>query len=140
MDQIKVFTDGGSRGNPGPSAYGFVVLDEKDDVIKEGYEYLGVNTNNFAEYTAVLEAFKFLSNHFEPKQLNITLSMDSELVKRQLTGEYRVKSPTLSQLFEKIKDFEEKFNIVNYNHVRREYNHHADKLVNEALDRALRKS
>lgn len=128
---VEVFCDGGSRGNPGPSAYGFVVLKEKN-VIKEGSGYLGIETNNFAEYTALIKALEWLSENC-PQQV-IAAMMDSQLVVSQLSGTYKIKSPKIRALVFKVRQLEPNFIKVSYLHIPREKNQHADSLVNRALD------
>lgn len=128
---LNTYTDGGSRGNPGPMAIGGVVMDDNGKVLKEVSEYLGVGTNNQAEYTALYrtieEALKF-------KPTEIDCYMDSELAMKQMNGIYRIKDTYLQQMAAKIRELT-KGTPVRYHHVRREKNKHADCLVNLALDR-----
>jgi ribonuclease HI len=129
---LKIYTDGASRGNPGHAAIGVVIQDESSRLLKEISEYIGINTNNYAEYQAVLRALK------EAKNLNadaISLFSDSELVCRQLTGKYKVKSANIRPLFSEVISLASKFKSFSVTHVRREFNTHADKLANMALDR-----
>ena len=128
---IEIFCDGGSRGNPGPAAFGFVVKDSKK-LIKEGRGYIGVATNNFAEYTAVIEALKWLKENYPGKDLRFYL--DSELVASQLSGLYKVKNAKIrDQIFE-IRSLETSFGQISYQYTSRELNREADKLVNQVLD------
>lgn len=136
MDKIYIIhTDGGSRGNPGPAAIG-VVIDEKksngDCVnIKKYKEYIGENTNNQAEYMAILWALNFCkNNNFK----EIECYLDSELVVKQLNKEYKIKDLGLSKIAAKIFLMLDNFTSFKFIHVRREFNKEADKLVNEALD------
>jgi len=128
---IKIFCDGGSRGNPGPSAAGVVFLSTKDEVLGEFNEYFGHQTNNYAEYSAVLLALRNLGEY---KEENIEFYLDSQLVVRQLNGEYKVKNANIKPLFLEIKE-----NIIGLNvtftHVYREDNKLADEQVNICLDK-----
>lgn len=126
-------TDGGSRGNPGPAAYGFVISEGEAVLAAEGKK-IGIKTNNFAEYTAVLEGIRKLLDLKDPAQVDLEVIMDSEVVKRQLAGEYKIKSDNLVALYTQVKNLEVRFAKVTYSHVRREYNQHADSLVNKALN------
>jgi ribonuclease HI len=127
------FTDGGARGNPGPAAIGVAIYDDEGNTVHEVSEYLGHQTNNYAEYTALVRALK------EAKKLGaekLSCFLDSELVVKQLAGEYRVKNEDLRVLFEEAKKLACDFTRVTFEHVRREKNKAADRLVNEALDSA----
>jgi ribonuclease HI len=131
--RLTVFTDGASRGNPGHASYGFVVLDEDKKIIFEEGKYLGIQTNNFAEYSAVLSALEYLKNNYS-SNYELIFFMDSLLVASQLSGRYKIKSPNLKLLTMEIKKLEIYFSKVNYNHIPREKNKLADKLANLALD------
>ena len=128
---VEIFCDGGARGNPGPAAYGFVVRDESG-VIKEANGYIGVATNNVAEYTAIVEALKWLSNHKKGEDLQFFL--DSLLAASQLNGIYKVKNAKIRELLVKIRELENQFSKITYQHVPRDQNKEADKQVNIALD------
>jgi ribonuclease HI len=137
---VTVFADGAARGNPGPASCG-VVLRFSHQTYHLGF-YLGETTNNVAEYQAVIAAltwlhqFKF-SEQIEIRPVRIDLHLDSELVIRQLSGEYRVKANNLKQLHLKIKTLEMELEVpVVYIFVRREKNQLADRLANEVLDLA----
>lgn len=130
---IKVYTDGASRGNPGPSSYGYLIKDKDDKVIKEGFGYIGITTNNVAEYTAVLEAFKFIKSDLKVREVN--LFADSKLIIEQLSGRFKIKSSHLKLIYKEIKDLEENFPKVNFKHIPRTLNFLADKLANIALDK-----
>ena len=135
METIEVFTDGGSRGNPGPSASSYLV--KKDGrIITSGSKYLGESTNNRAEYTAVGLALRALINDVEDVEKNkIIFYIDSQLVVRQLNGVYKIKDPVLKKLAMKIKLIEKKIPAeIKYLFVNREKNKEADFLVNETLD------
>lgn len=136
--QYTVNTDGGSRGNPGPAAVG-IVIQKEDTTDKEIARYIGVATNNVAEYTALLIAIEELQNEQQDnsQNTNIHFILDSELVVKQLQGKYKINDPTLKNLAEQIKKIQKNFNQVVYKHVKREFNKKADKLVNIALDEQL---
>lgn len=128
---LKIYCDGGARGNPGPSAFGFVVKkDEKN--IKSNGGYIGIATNNVAEYTAVIEALKWLKGNYFGSRLHFFI--DSQLVASQLNGLYKIKNANLSNLIFKIRELENSFATVVYEHIPREQNKEADKLVNIELD------
>ncbi len=130
--EYKVFTDGGSRGNPGLAASAFIVY-QGDDVVHHEAKVLGVATNNAAEYKGVIMALTWLVNQPAPK--SITFVGDSELVVKQLNGIYAVKSPDIIPLVAKVRELVRSIHApVSFTHVRREYNSQADRLVNEALD------
>ena len=124
-------TDGGARGNPGPSAIGVVIRDSKGKVVFQIGKYIGKTTNNQAEYQAVVFA---LEKAFELGATELEFNLDSELVVKQLSGEYKVKNHDLAQQFLKIWNLKNKFIKVSYKHVYREANKDADELVNKALD------
>lgn len=135
MDNLVVYCDGGSRGNPGKSASAFVVT-IGGKVIHKGSVFLGVCTNNVAEYSAVILALKWLANNLSAISKEVAFILDSELVVRQLNGFYKVKNDKLKILFATIKDIENKINAhINYTSVRREENHLADSLVNQVLEK-----
>lgn len=129
---IRIRTDGGSRGNPGPSGIGVVVEDrDSGEVLEERYAYLGTTTNNQAEYRAVLLGLE------RARALNaktVEVVADSELLIKQATGVYRVKNPDIRLRFEEMKGLERSFERVTYRHVRREENTKADALANRAMD------
>lgn len=128
---IEIYCDGGARGNPGPAAYGFVVkVDGK--TIKQQGKTLGIATNNFAEYTAVIAALKWLAQDY-PEQ-NLTFFLDSKLVVSQLSGLYKVKSASIRESVFEVKTLENLFGQVKYNYIPREKNKEADRMVNLALD------
>jgi len=131
--KLTINTDGGSRGNPGPSGIGFVIKDETSKILVEESAYIGETTNNVAEYTALikgLEEVTKLSNIEEVKVIS-----DSELMVKQLRGEYKIKQEHLQKLANDVKRLENSINKVIYTHVRREFNKEADKLVNIAIDK-----
>lgn len=129
--EVTVFADGGSRGNPGPSAAGFVIYGYNDEVLFEGGAYLGVTTNNQAEYQAVKLALQ------EAKRINariVRFKLDSQLVVNQLTGIYQIKNRDLWPIHSNIKELISFFDRVTFVHVRREFNQAADAMVNRILD------
>lgn len=131
--KMKLHTDGGARGNPGPGAGGVVLIDEKNKVMRELGTFFGVCTNNEAEYRALilgLETAKSLG------ATELKGYMDSELVVEQMNGNYKVKNQNLRKFWEEAQILAKTFNAIEFIHVRRENNAHADKLVNEVLDAA----
>lgn len=129
---LTIQTDGGARGNPGPAGIGVVILDETDKVLEEHAKYLGVTTNNQAEYQAVLLG---LRRALELGATSVEVVADSELLVRQANGEYKVKNPEIAKRFLELKNLETQLHgRVRYRHVRREFNKHADKLSNKAMD------
>ena len=135
MRKLIIYTDGGSRGNPGPSGIGAVLLDENRGVVKELSKYIGQATNNQAEYQALIMALD------EAKKIGVKevdVFMDSELIVKQMNREYKVKNKDLAPLFIKVYNLTLNFSKVNFTHVRREKNKWADELVNLALDEALK--
>jgi ribonuclease HI len=135
MQHITVFTDGGARGNPGPAAIGAVFYDAQDNIMSELSECIGDATNNVAEYTAIVRALETLGKLvLDTKALQVTFKLDSQLVQRQMTGEYKVKDETLKEYHEQAKKLIFDFDKVIFIHVPRSENKEADRLVNEALD------
>lgn len=128
---VQLYTDGGSRGNPGEAAYAFLIFDRSKKLFECGKK-LGVTTNNVAEYTAVLEGLR-KSKEYADK---VEVFSDSELVIKQLTGEYKTKKPHLKELYKKIKEQEKRFKEVRYSNRSREHGmqKQADELVNRTLD------
>lgn len=133
-EEVKVFADGGSRGNPGPSASGFVVMDMEDNVLVDKGVYLGVTTNNQAEYTALKLA---LEECLKMGAIQVEVYMDSLLVVNQLKGIFKVKNRDLWPLHDAIMQLTKKFKHVNFSHVPREFNKLADAAVNRAMDEQL---
>lgn len=132
MSRLVIYTDGGSRNNPGPAGIGAVIKDG-DLLIAEIKKYLGVQTNNWAEYEALICALTeaqrlgFINRHVEVR-------MDSELIVKQMRGEYRVKDAELKKQHTKVRELMAHFLSVEFTHVRREYNKEADRLANEAMN------
>lgn len=129
--KLIINTDGGARGNPGPAGLGVAIRDEDEKMIKEFGEFLGNQTNNFAEYSALIRALE------ESKNLGAThleVRMDSELIVKQMNGQYKIKEPTLQILAARVIKLRNQFESVTFTHVRREFNKDADRMVNEAID------
>jgi ribonuclease HI len=124
--------DGGARGNPGPAAYGVIIRNAKGEVLAELGEYLGIQTNNVAEYSGLLAALDWASRE---KTGSLKILSDSELLVRQMRGQYKVKSPALKELFDRAQTMVRKLEHFAIEHVRREANHDADRMVNQVLDR-----
>jgi ribonuclease HI len=129
--KAKLSTDGGARGNPGPAAYGYVLEAEDGTVLEARGERIGVATNNVAEYRALIAG---LAKAVELGIDELEVVSDSELLVKQMQGEYRVKNEALRELNDEANSLERKLGRVRYKAVRREHNELADKLVNEALD------
>jgi len=137
MRKIIIYTDGGSRGNPGPSAIGAVFCNEKGQKIREYSEFLGDSTNNEAEYQAVICALKKFKAVFGKKlaqNSEIEIKSDSELMVRQLNGEYKILEPDIQQLFLQVWNLKLDFKKVKFSLISRQKNKEADRLVNETLD------
>lgn len=133
---VNIYTDGGARGNPGPAALGVVI--DIDGAIKKYAEFLGVKTNNEAEYEAIIFALKkakHLLGKSKYKGSGIILHTDSELIANQLNGKYKIESESLQPLFIQVWNLRLDFGEVIFKHIRREKNKEADRLVNEALDK-----
>lgn len=129
--KLIVYTDGGARGNPGPSAIGVVIKNIKGEVIKEIGKDIGKATNNEAEYKAIITG---LEACFEKGASQLECYLDSLLVVSQLKGEFKVKDLKLKKLWMQAKNIEKNFKEVVYIHIPREKNYLADKIVNEVLD------
>lgn len=131
--KLLLYTDGGSRGNPGPSGIGVVVLDSKRKKVSEIFRYIGETTNNVAEYTALVSG---LEEAIAQDATEVAVYMDSELLVKQLNGEYKVRDANMKALFEKSLGLLKKFKSFEVNHIEREKNKEADKLVNKAINLA----
>lgn len=133
-NKLKIFCDGGARGNPGSSASAFAVFKD-DKIIHKDARYLGEKTNNYSEHMAVCLALNWLVNSDQSDVLSVDFFLDSELVVKQLSGEYKIKSANLKPLALKSKRLEREFSgKVNYHFVPREKNKVADALVNKSID------
>lgn len=123
--------DGGSRGNPGPAAYGVVIRDARGEIIVQLKKYIGRSTNNVAEYYGLIAAMDYAQSHGVRA---IRIESDSELLVKQMRGLYKVKSADLQPLFERAKKMSQAFESFRIDHVYREQNRDADALANQALD------
>ena len=131
--RARLFTDGGARGNPGPAAYGYVLEAEDGTILAHHGEAIGVATNNVAEYSALIAG---LEKAIELHVGELEVISDSELMVKQMRGEYKVKNEALRELSVKASRLARELRSVTYTAVRREHNKLADQLVNEALDAA----
>ncbi len=129
--KARLSTDGGARGNPGPAAYGYVLETDDGTVLAAHGEAIGVATNNVAEYSGLVAG---LEKALEAGVAELEVVSDSELMVKQMRGEYRVKNEALQDLFLDASRLARKVGRVEYTHVRRTHNELADRLVNEALD------
>jgi ribonuclease HI len=123
--------DGGARGNPGPAGYGAVIKDAAGNKVAELSQYLGHQTNNYAEYSALLAALQYAVEH-GPRALKVI--SDSELLVKQIRGQYKVKNPTLQELHRRAKELIAKLEWFSIDHSFREQNQEADRLANQAMD------
>jgi probable phosphoglycerate mutase len=130
---MTAYIDGGSRGNPGPAGYGVQIVDEAGAVVAELHGALDNTTNNVAEYNGLLAALAWAVDH---GQRALHIRSDSELLVKQLRGEYRVKNPGLQPLYQDARALIARIGRVSFEHVRREYNKDADRLANLAMDEA----
>ncbi len=144
MDQttsLRIYTDGGSRGNPGPSALGVYIENESGMTLDEIGQYLGLTTNNIAEYSAIVAGLNWVVEHKSemPSLTKVNFYMDSQLAASQLNGLYRIKNPKLRELLFAARQKESEIGLpVEYSHVPREQNKKADRMVNVALDEVLK--
>jgi ribonuclease HI len=137
QDTITANIDGGARGNPGPAGYGVCIRDAQGKVIAELSEYLGHQTNNFAEYSALLAALDYaLANRHD----SLHVISDSELLVKQMNGEYKVRSPELLKLYEAAKSKVRKLQHFEIRHALRAKNKVADRLANDAMDKGSGKA
>jgi len=142
-EKIIVYTDGGSRGNPGPAGVGVVIAKEKGHIIKKYSQNIGLRTNNEAEYEAVVFALQKIRHLFgkrKTRDLNLEIRMDSELVCRQLAGKYKIIEEKLFPLFIKVWNLKMDFGKISFTEIPREKNEEADKLANQAMDKKQTKS
>src|ERR1700722_896638 len=134
---INAHCDGGARGNPGPSGYGALIQDDHGMVIAELSEFLGMRTNNYAEYSGLLGCLQYALDHNHPR---LRVVSDSELMVKQIQGKYQVKSPDLKPLYEEAKRRIAKLQGFEITHALRHKNKDADRLANEAMDRGMRRT
>ena len=133
MSNFCMYIDGAARGNPGPAGVGIVICSDKGKVVSAISKYIGQTTNNIAEYTALIFGMEEARNK---KIKELIINTDSELLAKQLGGEYKVKSSALKDLYKKVNTMLESFEEVRINQIDREKNKQADKLANEAIDNA----
>jgi len=133
-DWLTAHCDGGSRGNPGPSGYGAVIEDQKGRTLAELSEFLGIQTNNFAEYSGLLGVLRWAIEH-NVKRLRVV--SDSELMVKQMQGKYKVASPVLRPLFEEARQMARRIESFEMRHTLRGGNKTADRLANEAMDKGM---
>ena len=130
---VNIYTDGGARGNPGPAGFGLVIYDNKQNILYKNSKYIGIKTNNEAEYTAAIRALELVKEKFVSGLESVTFYSDSQLMVRQLNGEYKVKQPHIRDFVFKVRILEAELAVpVLYNHVLRDKNKLADALVNDA--------
>ena len=137
MEKIITFTDGGARGNPGPAGVGVYITKEDGQLVREVKQAIGNATNNFAEYYAVMLGLQTLKQIYgkDTKEKCFEMRLDSELVKKQLNGEYQIKEPGLVPMFIEIHNLRvSSFPNIIFTHIPREKNKEADRLANEAMD------
>src|SRR5580698_2927400 len=133
---INAHCDGGARGNPGPAGYGALIQDDQGMVIAELSEFLGMRTNNYAEYSGLLGCLQYALDHNHPR---LRVVSDSELMVKQIQGKYQVKSPDLKPLYEEAKRRIAKLQAFEISHALRHKNKDADRLANEAMDRGMKR-
>lgn len=130
-DVLTIYSDGGSRGNPGPSAAGFVIVNDKQELVEQGGEYLGITTNGIAEYHGVRLG---LERALELGYKRLDFRVDSMMVVNQMNGVYTIKNRELWPIHERIRGLIRQFEMVKFSHVKREFNQLADGIVNKTLD------
>jgi ribonuclease HI len=135
-DWISAHCDGGARGNPGPAGYGALIQDANGMVLAELSEFLGIRTNNFAEYSGLLGCLQYALDHHHPF---LRVVSDSELMVKQIQGKYQVKSPDLKPLYDEAKRRIAKLEAFEISHALRHKNKDADRLANEAMDRGTKR-
>ena len=135
--QINVYTDGGARGNPGPAGFGLVIYDDKKQNIYQESKYLGIKTNNEAEYSALIASLSWILENKDKNNITaVNFYSDSQLLIRQIQGKYRVKAKNLLGYFYAAKELLQQINLpFKYHDIRRELNIIADRLANQAMDK-----
>src|ERR1700710_621463 len=133
---VSAHCDGGSRGNPGPSGFGAILVDHRGQTIAELSEFLGVRTNNFAEYSGLLACLDYALDHHHPR---LRVVSDSELMVKQIQGKYKVNSPDLRPLWQEARNRIAKLGAFEISHALRHKNTDADRLANQAMDRGMRR-
>ncbi len=134
---INAHCDGGARGNPGPSGYGALIQDDQGMVLAELSEFLGIRTNNYAEYSGLLGCLQYALDHGHRR---LRVVSDSELMVKQIQGKYKVNSPDLKPLWQEAKNRIAKLEAFEISHALRHKNKDADRLANEAMDRGMKRS
>lgn len=135
--KVSIYTDGGSRGNPGPSGFGVAVYDESGKVISQISKFIGVKTNNEAEYSALLDALIWVKENLSNYDISsLNFYSDSQLMVRQIEGRYKVKAPTIVPLYRQVISLLQDINLpYKFSDIPREQNSLADSLANQAMDR-----
>src|SRR5271155_5229659 len=136
-DWINAHCDGGARGNPGPAGYGALIQDDSGAVLAELSEFLGLRTNNYAEYSGLLGCLQYALDHHHPR---LRVVSDSELMVKQIQGKYQVKSPDLKPLYQEARSRIAKLEAFEISHALRHKNKDADRLANEAMDRGTKRT
>jgi len=136
-NKLIIYTDGGSRNNPGPAGIGVVIYNERKNILKTYKEYIGEATNNIAEYKALIKGLQLAADYTKGE---LEIFLDSELIVKQLNGQYKVKEEKMKRLFDEAKVLSMGFENIKYTHIKRELNKMADRLVNEAIDEGVSKS
>lgn len=142
MNKFFIYTDGASKGNPGPSGIGVAIYNRRNSLLKEYSEFLGEATNNEAEYQAAvfaLEKFKLLFGKKKAKESEVVLRTDSDLLVKQMNGEYKIESQGLQPLFLRLWNLRLDFGELRIEHLRREENEKADRLAKEAVEEEERR-
>ena len=134
---INAHCDGGARGNPGPAGFGALIQDEQGTVLAELSEFLGIRTNNYAEYSGLLACLQYALDHHHPR---LRVVSDSELMVKQIQGKYKVNSPDLKPLWQEARSRIAKLEAFEISHALRHKNKDADRLANEAMDRGMKRS
>jgi ribonuclease HI len=133
---INAHCDGGARGNPGPAGYGALIQDDHGTVLAELSEFLGMRTNNYAEYSGLLACLQYALDHHHPR---LRVVSDSELMVKQIQGKYKVNSPDLKPLWQEARNRIAKLEAFEISHALRHKNKDADRLANEAMDRGMKR-
>ncbi len=134
---INAHCDGGARGNPGPAGYGALIQDDQGNVLAELSEFLGMRTNNYAEYSGLLGCLQYALDHHHPR---LRVVSDSELMVKQIQGKYKVNSPDLRPLWQEARNRIAKLEAFEISHALRHKNKDADRLANEAMDRGMKRT
>ncbi|HWW98363.1 MAG TPA: ribonuclease HI family protein [Edaphobacter sp.] len=134
---VNAHCDGGARGNPGPAGYGAVIQDDHGTILAELSEFLGMRTNNFAEYSGLLACLQYALDHHHPR---LRVVSDSELMVKQIQGKYKVNSPDLRPLWQEAKNRIARLEAFEISHALRHKNKDADRLANQAMDRGMRRN